>query len=475
MSQRTHRSPGLALAVAAVALTTGACQEYGFAPLAGYLGKDFYAVDLNNFDGAAEPGGTTGDEAPFSVTLSNPLFSDREASVRIGQVGGDGEAVTGDIGVGELAIFDLPRWDAEDTFVGERAYHIESDVPLTAHQFNPANNEGVFSNDASLLLPVPALGTRYRAACWPYDDEGDSTTELVGAGDFVTVVASEHGTVVSVVPSAPVAAGDGIDATAAGVTIEVELAQGQVLQLQSDFDGGAATDLTGSLITASRPVAVFSGNECAMVPDGVMACDHIEEQLLPVEHWGEHHVAVRFEPRKTEKDVYRVIADQDGTTVETDPSLPGFPVELDGGQFHQFEHDGDFEIVSDAPVSVVQYMTGSQYCGEDLEAIGDPAELVVVPVEQFVEGYIFLTPENYLEDWLTVVAPPGTEVALDDEPLPSSAWVELGSGAFSRARVQVEPGAHQLTADQPVGLVVYGYDDDVSYAYPGGANLGALQ
>lgn len=78
MSQRTLRSPGLALAVAAVALTTGACQEYGFAPLAGYLGKDFYAVDLNNSGDTGQGG-----RAPQTwgaIADSQPNWISTEAS-----------------------------------------------------------------------------------------------------------------------------------------------------------------------------------------------------------------------------------------------------------------------------------------------------------------------------------------------------------------------------------------------------------
>jgi hypothetical protein len=35
-------------------------------------------------------------------------------------------------------------------------------------------------------------------------------------------------------------------------------------------------------------------------------------------------------------------------------------------------------------------------------------------------------------------------------------------------------GVHRLTADQPVGLVVYGFDAYVSYGYPGGTDLALI-
>ncbi len=470
------RSRDLTLLGATLSLLgSSACQEYNLAALPGYLGKEFYAIDLNNYDGSAFPGGTTSDEAQFSVTVSNPNFSGGAATVRIKQMGGDAASTQETIAPGDLEIFDLPRWDAEDSFFGERAYFIESDVPVTAHQFNPANNSGVFSNDASLLIPVPSLGTRYRPAAWPQDDSGADTTQMTGMGDFITIIATENGTTVTVTPSTDVEAGDGVDAVQSGIPIVKEMNTGDVLQLQSNFVDMAPTDLTGSLIESDKPVAVFSGNECALIPGGVMACDHIEEQNFPVEFWGSHYVAVQFEPRKTESDVWRVIADEDGTTVDTDPPIGGFPATLTAGEYLQFEHAGDFELTSNAPVALVQYMTGSQYCGEDLNAIGDPAMLITLPADEFIDEYIFLTPDNYLEDHITIIAPAGTTAELDDEEIDGGSWVDVGDGDWIRARLAVQPGVHHLEADHDVGLVVYGYDDDVSYAYPGGAELTPLQ
>lgn len=461
----SHVRPIAFLLVAALLTPLVACSDYALAPLPGYLGKEFFAVDLNNYDGSATE--ESADAAQYSVTVSNPITSAGDASVSITQMGGDGAHVQERIEPGELEVFDLVRFDAEDSFVGERAFYLESTVPVTAHQFNPANNVGVFSNDASMLVPLHSLGTRYRAACWPFETTQQNTS---GLADYVTVVATEDDTLVQIVPRANVLAGPGVAGTPSGVPLSATLGAAEVLQIQSQ-GGATLNDLTGSLIEADKPVAVFSGNECAMVPSNVWACDHIEEQILPVDAWGERYFVAKFEPRGSEKDIFRIIADEDGTEVTTDPGMPGFPATLDGGEFVEFETAAAFEVEASDPVAVVQYMSGSQYTGQFNGGIGDPAMLIVVPQVQFVDEFIFLTPEGYLQDWITIVASPGADVTLDEDAIDDDEWGDFPSGDMQWARIEVEPGVHHLRSDRPMGLTVYGYDDDVSYAYPGGAQL----
>src|SRR6185295_6574786 len=45
------------------------------------------------------------------------------------------------------------------TFVSPHAYHIVTTAPVVVYQFNPIVQQ--FSNDASTLIPIQALGTDY--------------------------------------------------------------------------------------------------------------------------------------------------------------------------------------------------------------------------------------------------------------------------------------------------------------------------
>ena len=42
------------------------------------------------------------------------------------------------------------------------------------------------------------------------------------------------------------------------------------------------------------------------------------------------------------------------------------------------------------------------------------------------------------------------------------------------ARFPIGDGVHLLISDEPVGVIVYGYDEYVSYGYPGGLNLNVV-
>jgi hypothetical protein len=103
--------------------------------------------------------------------------------------------------------------------------------------------------------------------------------------------------------------------------------------------------------------------------------------------------------------------------------------------------------------------------------MGDPALILAVPVEQYRSSYVFLTPTNYVEDYINVIAPAGASVTLDGQELSSSAFQSVGEGTYKVARLPVTDGVHTLESTEPVGVVAYGYDEDVSYGYPAGLSL----
>lgn len=76
---------------------------------------------------------------------------------------------------------------------------------------------------------------------------------------------------------------------------------------------------------------------------------------------------------------------------------------------------------------------------------------------------------------MNVVAPRGTSVELDGVPIPALEFEALGRREYVVARLRVADGVHRLRASAPVGVSAYGYDRDVSYAYPAGLDLTALR
>jgi hypothetical protein len=102
---------------------------------------------------------------------------------------------------------------------------------------------------------------------------------------------------------------------------------------------------------------------------------------------------------------------------------------------------------------------------------GDPAFILSVPVEQFRPDFVFLAPDKYAFDYVSVTAPVESQVFFDDVPI-IDGWEPIGDGTEWRVlRFQIGDGVHFIDADQPLSVVVYGYDQYVSYGYPAGLNL----
>lgn len=471
-----------------------------------YIGCEYWSADLPNYEDALSQ--------PHAIVVTNPN-PDLPAAIKI-EVGFSGQELTvGDDGVpfvleippGEAQIYSIPvGFDHSGTRVlQDKALRVTSSIPVIAHQFNPLNNVFVFSNDGTLLVPTNAVGKDYWGLSWPFRG---GAAQIRG---YLTVVNSTGApNRVRVTPRARVAAGPGIPPIEPGETREFDLGPGDSLNLMTDgaeFDEAQQSgclvasegppvsvdpcpDLTGTRIEADQPVTMFGGHQCGNVLLGIDRCDHMESILFPTDSWGTSYVATKFRPRApgalSEPDIWRVVAAADDTLIQTVPPIDGIHnTRLAAGEWRQFESRQVFELSASGPVMMAQYMVGANWlgipreCDEGMNAgspvgIGDPAMAVTVPVDQYRDDYFVLAPADYRFDYLNIVAPTGVAVELDGAPIDASLFTER-SGGWSTATVEVADGFHRLRAEQPFGVVSYGYDCRVSYAFPGGLNLETLR
>jgi hypothetical protein len=227
------------------------------------------------------------------------------------------------------------------------------------------------------------------------------------------------------------------------------------------------SDISGTIIDSDKRIAVWGGSECENVPAGVTYCDHIEEQMLPLNYWGQFYVGAHAPIRGNEDFHWRVFAGKDLTTISTTPAQPGFPVTLDKGEYINLVTKDDVIFSGDGPFLPVQYLEGENGGG----GIGDPSMYQMVPVGQFLSAYSFATgiSSNYPYTHYVQVtrAINGPDVLVDGAIVSNYRTV----GSYEVSDWQVSEGSHFATSAAPFGITSIGYADVTSYAYPGGMNL----
>lgn len=443
-------------------------------------GCEFWAVDLPN-----AWAGSNGSPAPadqqFAVVVANTA-SDVPANVEVFVADSATPIDSTAVPIGQIHEFRLAPLNQEpraNTYDG-RAYRVVSDVPITAYQFNPLDNTvQVFSNDASLLFPTPVLDTDYTAVT------GDSIllgTDQDPAGDnsgaFISVVATEDGTTVDLFPSWALYPG-----ASQGVMLDRGMVFTAVSLGPNIFPGSTGDgNLSGSRIVADRPVAVFSGNVATIEPNPGQCCaDHIEQQMLPLVAWGDAYAAAPPPAPGGGADDpagYRITGSFDGTSLSYSPSAPpGAPAVINAGQTVRFQTNQAFTVTSSSeerPFAITQFLLSNQAISGGFSRPGDPAMISLPAVEQFQTSYIFLVPDGYATNYVTVVRVAGTEVSRDGVSVAAAAWTALGTldgVSYEYVALAVPTGSHSIESEEPSGIISVGYDADVSYGYPGGSGL----
>ena len=103
---------------------------------------------------------------------------------------------------------------------------------------------------------------------------------------------------------------------------------------------------------------------------------------------------------------------------------------------------------------------------------GDPAFMLLVPVKRYLAEYTILVPDKYAQNFVNITAITGSKVTIDGVVVPAAKFKPFGTKkTWSVARIPVAPGKRELAGEFGFGLMVYGYDNYVSYGYPGGAKF----
>jgi len=311
-------------------------------------GCDYWAIDMDNEGPAAD--------SPYAVIVSN-LNAFEVAITVTSRSSASSEPVQiaqGKVAPGQLEVFELPQQNMGKSGIYWKALRLESTGPIVAYQFNPLDNVGVFSNDASLLLPSNTFGQEYVVV----SREEIPASGLESFRGTIAIVATAEETEVTLTPSAPTMGGSGLPQLEAGETTKITLEPYQVLNIQSDMLGA---DLTGTIVMANKPIGVFGGHEAAVGSEQCCA-DHLEQQLFPVSTWGKNYVATKSKARGIEKDYWRIVAATNGTSVTVSPSIPGVPnpITLNRGDFYEFQTEKDFVLTSNEAVLVAQTLPSSQ-------------------------------------------------------------------------------------------------------------------
>lgn len=339
-----------------------------------------------------------------------------------------------------------------------KSFHVQAESDITVIGLNARFK----SADAFLALPVGALDLHYLVLAYPNGFDVNSGQHDTPS-EFA-VVGIEDGTRLNVTrPRGVIINGRPEE------TFTIILNRGEVFLGQAQLRESG--DVSGTEISADRPVAVFAGTKRASNPvNHGNFRDHMVEQLIPDRYWKKTVVAAPhlFYTGALDSMLYSVIS-RETTTVSIVKGTKSYDAVIPGRQAFYFVSTDVVRIVSTAPVLVARYDPSQPNMNPPGPApLGDPSMSLVPAPEQWDTVYRFtcISDPDFTVHYIDVVAPRDAAISIDGVPV--TAPRKSIDDQLDYIQITLTPGAHRVASSVPISVMVYGAGESTSYAYPGG-------
>lgn len=320
--------------------------------------------------------------------------------------------------------------------------HISSEKPITVNGLNRRFQ----TTDSFTALPIECLGTEYMVMCSYESDHLLSQFAIISTEDDNEIQLCHQQN--------------------NEIKEKIKLNKGEVYQISasvinSDFMRSTA-DLTGTLIKSTKKIAVFSGHQCAYIPDKTIACNHLVEQIPPVNSWGNKFYVGAMAKRS--KYTLRVLASDDNTDIIINSEKV---TTLNKGQFYENHKSGDNIVIETSkPALVAQFSQGFR----NGDSIGDPMMMLIRSVKDFRKSYRFATPiQGNWNHYINVTIPKDavSNLTIDGIKVESNLFKPYKDSAYLIGQIQIQYGTHLIECNLPFGICSYGFGfgDDSYDAY----------
>lgn len=401
-------------------------------------GTDFWFGFMDN---------DVGDQPQYSVFISSDQAVSGNVSIPL-----TGWELNFSVDANSSTLIQIPYANAyinaSEAIVG-KAIHVTTNNPANVFLMNHATN----TTDGSIVLPTSAVGKNYVITDYP----ANWKTEFL-------VVANQDDTHITIVPSANL-----INGNLAGNSIEIILNQGQLYQVKSN------DPLTGSQVygTNGKVFSVFAGVVCANVPPAKGYCNHLVEQMYPVNTWRSSYVVVPF-VTKSGGSIYRVVALRDNTNLYVDGN---YWTTINARQCRDTILASPAKITANRQISIAEFGTGAEF---DSNGNSDPFMIMLSPLDQTRKDITFHAYEfpTINQSYLNVVARTAyvDQIMLNGASIGSSFYTLAADPTLAYAQIAIPSGTNRLvtTADTGFNAYVYGYGSADGYGYSAGVSLDPL-
>lgn len=346
-----------------------------------------------------------------------------------------------------------------------RIYVPSTYKPKQSDTLNDFGIQVTSDNDISVYAISAAPATTDASCVFPKYVHPDmaryviNTTANSTRGNSFSIVANEDLTQVEITPTMATTTG-----RLANRAFTVTLAKGQVYVCQS-----ASGDFSNSnvkVLSPGKKVNVFAGDYCVRLVCG--ACDHLYEQIPPTNVLGKKFIVTPFYGGNNGYE-YAVTAIKNNTVVKRMGTVVDT---LNANETFRelFSFDSTICIETSNETMVMQYMLG---CNSYRQ--GDPAQLLISPLEQTIQQAIVSTANTTIikDHFLNILIPKTglTNCKLDGNTISSTRFRRITCNDYYFYSDTTSPGNHTIQCNAGFICYVYGLGGYESYAYCAGNSL----